>query len=51
MLGYIRRRRLTLTTIELDHPVINVRQLPDGTKNYTLKSIPTPAASRPGWAI
>lgn len=37
-LGYIRRRTLSLTTIALDHPVINVRQLPNGTNNYTLKS-------------
>ncbi len=36
-LGYIRHGTLTLTLIELDHPVFSLRQLPDGTKNYTMK--------------
>jgi uncharacterized protein involved in outer membrane biogenesis len=38
VVAYIKHRTLSLTTIELDHPVANVRQLPDGTNNYTLKS-------------
>jgi len=36
VMAYISRRVLTLTTIEVDHPVATVRQLPDGANNYTL---------------
>jgi uncharacterized protein involved in outer membrane biogenesis len=36
VLAYIHNRALTLTTIEIDHPVATVRQLPDGSNNYTL---------------
>jgi uncharacterized protein involved in outer membrane biogenesis len=35
---YITHQTLDLTTIELDHPVASVRQLPDGENNYTLNS-------------
>jgi uncharacterized protein involved in outer membrane biogenesis len=34
---YIEHRTLSLTRIEVDHPVANVRQLPNGANNYTLK--------------
>ena len=47
-LDYIRRRTLSLTTIELDHPAINLRQLPDGTNNYTLKFTPSGKPPRLG---
>ncbi|MGP8025724.1 MAG: hypothetical protein ACLPJJ_03245, partial [Acidocella sp.] len=30
----IEHRTLSLTSIEVDHPVANIRQLPDGTSNY-----------------
>jgi AsmA family protein len=43
---YLRRRTLTLTTVELDHPAFNLRQLPDGTNNYTLKLTPSGKPSR-----
>lgn len=33
---YILHRQLTLTKIEVDHPVVNLRQKPDGTNNYTI---------------
>ncbi len=36
VLGYIHHGGLTLSTIEVDHPVATVRQLHDGTNNYTL---------------
>jgi uncharacterized protein involved in outer membrane biogenesis len=38
VLGYIEHHTLTIPTIEIDHPVAAVRQLPDGENNYTLKS-------------
>jgi AsmA family protein len=47
-LEYLKHRTLSLTTIELDHPVANIRQLPDGTNNYTLKSSPTGKPPRLG---
>jgi len=34
--GYITHHTLSLTTIEIDHPVVNVRQLSNGANNYTL---------------
>jgi uncharacterized protein involved in outer membrane biogenesis len=36
VMDFIRNRGLTLTTIEVDHPVATIRQLPDGRNNYTL---------------
>ena len=36
VVAYIQHRVLTLTTIEVDHPVATIRQLPDGKNNYTL---------------
>jgi uncharacterized protein involved in outer membrane biogenesis len=38
VMDYIEHRTLSLTTIEIDHPVVAVRQLADGTDNYTLKT-------------
>jgi uncharacterized protein involved in outer membrane biogenesis len=37
VLGYIHHRVLTLSKIVVEHPVADVRQLPDGTDNYTLQ--------------
>ncbi len=37
VVAYIHRQVLTVTTIEIDHPVAIVRQLPDGANNYTLR--------------
>jgi AsmA family protein len=37
VMGYIHNRVLTLSKIVVEHPVANVRQLPDGTDNYTLQ--------------
>jgi uncharacterized protein involved in outer membrane biogenesis len=37
VLAYIKRQVLSITRIELDHPVVDARQLPDGSNNYTLK--------------
>jgi uncharacterized protein involved in outer membrane biogenesis len=36
VMAYIRHRVLTLTTIEVDHPVATIRQNADGRNNYTL---------------
>ncbi len=36
VLAYLRHRLLTLTSIEIDHPVATIQQLPDGANNYTL---------------
>jgi uncharacterized protein involved in outer membrane biogenesis len=36
VLAYLHHRVLTLTTIEVDHPVATVRQFADGSNNYTL---------------
>jgi AsmA family protein len=33
---YITHRQLVVTTIEVDHPSVNIRQLTNGQKNYTL---------------
>ncbi len=48
---YITHRVLSLTTIEVDHPSFAVRQLADGTNNYTLgggkSSGGKPSASKP----
>jgi uncharacterized protein involved in outer membrane biogenesis len=33
---YVRRRALSLTRIEVDHPVVAARELPDRRNNYTL---------------
>jgi AsmA family protein len=38
VLDYIEHRTVSLTRIEVDHPVANIRQLPDGTGNYTLNA-------------
>jgi uncharacterized protein involved in outer membrane biogenesis len=40
VLDYIAHGRVSLTRIEVDHPVANIRQLPNGTNNYTLASTP-----------
>jgi uncharacterized protein involved in outer membrane biogenesis len=40
VLAYLHHRVLTLTTIEVDHPVATVRQRADGTNNYTLQMKP-----------
>jgi len=37
VLGYLHNRVLTLSKIVVEHPVANVRQLPDGSNNYTLR--------------
>ena len=37
VMGYIHNRVLTLSKIVVEHPVADVRQLPDGTNNYTLQ--------------
>jgi uncharacterized protein involved in outer membrane biogenesis len=37
VLAYIKRQMLKLTRIEIDHPVVNAKQLPGGGNNYTLK--------------
>jgi uncharacterized protein involved in outer membrane biogenesis len=36
VLDYIKHQTIVLPVIELDHPVATVRQLDDGTNNYTL---------------
>ncbi|HUW79942.1 MAG TPA: AsmA family protein, partial [Acidocella sp.] len=38
LMDYVMHRRLSLTAVEIDHPVVNIRQLPGGANNYTLKS-------------
>ena len=40
---YVFHRTLSLTTIEVDHPVFAVRQYSDGTDNYTLHPAGNPS--------
>jgi uncharacterized protein involved in outer membrane biogenesis len=47
VLDYIEHRTLSLTTIELDHPVANIRELPNGTNNATLKTSSSSSANPP----
>lgn len=47
VLDYITHGRMSLTRIEADHPVANIRQLPDGTNNYTLASPANPSGKPP----
>ena len=47
VLDYIAHGRVSLTRIEADHPVANIRQLPDGTNNYTLASPTNPSGKPP----
>lgn len=43
--AYLTTGILTLPVIEIDHPVTNFRQLPDGSNNYTLPPASTGAKS------
>ncbi len=45
--AYIQHQLLSLTTIEIDHPVFNVRQLPDGRTNYALPSTKSASSGKP----
>jgi uncharacterized protein involved in outer membrane biogenesis len=47
VLGYIHHRVLTLSKIVVEHPVADVRQLPDGTNNYTLHMKSSGGNSKP----
>jgi uncharacterized protein involved in outer membrane biogenesis len=47
VMAYIHNRVLSLTTIEVDHPVATVRQLPGGSNNYTLHMQSSGSSSTP----
>ena len=47
VVDYIAHRVLSVTRIEVDHPVAAVRQLPDGRNNYSLKSSSSGTSSNP----
>jgi len=43
----IEHRTLSLTSVEVDHPVVNIRQLPDGTSNYPASPTSGSSTHRP----
>jgi uncharacterized protein involved in outer membrane biogenesis len=47
ILDYIERQTIVLPLIELDHPVASIRQLADGSDNYTLKFAPAKPNAKP----